>query len=140
VQTKPKVTQIREAILAELEFLQPTYVNEIVATLDDQAAFEAQIPFIRIKRGDAEINIGDMQEFEHALEIELTYVNALSAEIDDQIDYILEESSQLLTRSQSLADLIDYITPTETTINDVESDTPLISATIKFTITYSQGV
>ena len=140
MQVKPKVTRIREAILAELEFLRPTHVKEIVATLDDQAAFSAPLPFIRIKRGDSEISIGDMQEFEHALEIDLTYVNALSDDIDNQIDYILEESSNLLTRSLPLAELIDYITPTETTIDDVESDTPLIAATIKFTITYSQGV
>lgn len=137
---KPKATQIRKSIVAALGFLKPTYVKQIEATLDDQAAFNAEIPFLRVKRGDSEIGIGNIEEWVHELEIEVTYVNHLSGDIDDQIDLVMDEVSRTLTRSTSILDLIENIQPTEISIDDVESDTPLIAATIKFKITYSEGV
>lgn len=133
-------TELRDAIADALAPMKDRLPGGIKVTRDERQQFTSALPMIRVYRSGSSIELDNLEQWAHDMEVVVTYIDEIDEAVDVRVDDRLEEIQQLVTRDQALGELTDLVEPTEIEIEDVDSDSPITAASLTFTIQYTEGV
>lgn len=131
---------IRHAVEDELQALVIDGTWTQLQSYRTRRVTQSDLPLGRLNRSDEQINIDQLGEAEHLLELRITHVDFDDDGVDDRIDEAAEKILTTLSDSTVLHSLITQLTPVGVELTDGDDENPIVQATVRIQVNYERGL